>query len=341
MTTLDQLRALMIPEVRELFFESMQTIVDRAQINEMIAAIENNDFDALVQASGFTPAALNQLVQGIERAYERSGEVTVEGWPNRVRTPFGTVIPMFNARNPRVEDDIRTRSSEFITRTSEQIRQNIRTTLQAGVVNGDNPRTTALNIVGRVDPATKKRVGGSIGLATNQLVWVESARTHLQQLNPQYLKSALRDKRFDKIVSNAIESKTPLSPAIIDRLTTAYKMNALRYRGENIARTETISSINRGEYMAHKDAIDQRLVTADAISKEWDDVKDTRERNSHIDLGNRYGSGKGIDLDEGFTTLEGTQLLHPGDKSLGAGAKDVTSCRCKAKYVIDFTKGLT
>ena len=43
-----------------------------------------------------------------------------------------------------------------------------------------------------------------------------------------------------------------------------------------------------------------------------------------------------IGFNEPFVSVSGSQLLYPGDKSLGASLREIVHCRCKAQYKIDF-----
>jgi len=338
--TIDQLAALLIPEVQEIFLRVMQDIVDRAILNEMILAIEQNDADALFRATGFTPAALGPILDAIENAYKEGANTTVDGWPKRLRTPFGTVSFQFNMRNQKVIQDIGQSSAQLIDYLTNEAKDNLRMVMQRGYTEGQNPRATALDIVGRIDPTTKQRVGGIIGLTPNQENWVANGQKYLERLDKKYFNMQLRDKRFDKLILKAMESGKPLSKDQISKIMTAYKTRALRYRAEAIARTETIQSINRGEHMAHTQAVDEGAIDISAITKEWDDVGDDRTRLTHRVLGSKYGKGKGIGLNEPFTSPSGALMMYPGDTKLNAPAGEIVHCRCKARYRIDFLAGV-
>ena len=335
-TSLDKLLALTVPEIQKVFLEMMQNIVDVAMIEEMVTAIENNDVEALYRASGFTPAVLGAILDVIERTVKEAADATVGTWPRRIITPAGPVTFRFDMRNPVTEEILKTKSSEFITRISDEVKENIRTMLQEGSVKGDNPRRVALDIVGRVNPTTKKREGGVIGLANNQVNWVNNARRYLERGDKKYFSLNLRDKRFDSVVQKAFDSGTSLDQDTVSKLLTAFKSNALRWRGENIARTEAIQAINRGEYEAHAQAIREGVLSRQQLSKEWDDVGDGRVRTTHRIMGEKYGKGKGIPFDQPFESPYGSKLNYPGDQSLGANPNEIIMCRCKQRIRVDW-----
>ena len=332
----DKLYDLYLPEIQRAFLRAMADIVDRAMLDEMIKAIAANDVEALLRASGFTPAALGQILNTIEVAYENSGQAEVNNWPKRIRTPYGVVQPAFNMRNQVIEEDLRKYSSELITNLTNEARESVRMVLEKGMIDGENPRSTALNIVGRVNTVTRKREGGAIGLANNQVRWSFTTKRYLEQLDEKYFTMELRDKRFDGTVRKAIESGKPLNSDTIVKLVTRYNDNALKYRGESIARTETLQSLNRGQDAAIRQAIGEGNITRQQVKKWWNDTGDGRVRISHRLAGKKYTDKHAIDIDEPFVLSTGARLMFPGDQSLGAPAGEVIRCRCKQEYEIDF-----
>ena len=337
-TTFEKFYALQIPEVRDLFIEAMRDVSDNANIDEMIKAIETNDIDRLVQASGYNVVVLNKIIDKIEDIYERTGNMMVDGWP-KLRNAFGLVTPVFNIRNSAVERELSEFSSRFVKEITDEMRKSIQETLTDGMMRGVNPRETAINIVGRYNPVTHKRIGGTIGLASNQVKWVNNARRYLQNLDERYFTLGLRDKRFDLIVKKAIAEGKNLTKEKISQLITAYESKALKYRADAIARTETIQAINRAERAAIAQNIQEGLITADLVTKWWSNSADERVRLSHIELGRRYNKENQIGFDEPFETMTGSKLLYPGDTSLGADASEIIHCRCKCMYRVDFVKG--
>jgi hypothetical protein len=339
-SSLDQIIILSIPEVQKIFLQAMQKIVDRAAIAEMVAAIESNDPERLFRASGFSRAALNPILDQIEKVYLDAAETSAETFPKRIRTPTGLLMFQFDMRNPRVEEDLKRVSSALITRLTDEARDNVREVLQQGMAAGKNPRSTALDIVGRIDPVTKKRVGGVIGLTNNQTRWVQNTERYLKGLDSTYFNLKLRDKRFDNLVNKAIEANKPLKNQDVEKIVTAYKNRALKYRAETIARTETIQSLNRGEYMAAMEVIREGGLSSDAIRKYWDDAGDGRVRHTHRMMGAKYNSEKGIPVDQPFEFANGMKMMYPGDSSLGADVGEIVNCRCALRMKVDFLMGV-
>ncbi len=313
--------------MRSAFFQAIQSIADDAIIAELERAVANGDAQSVVDLLGFNPAALRPISRAFESIFERSGDWVNDDYP---RLPNQPAI-RFDMRNPRAEAWLRYRSSSLITNITEDARANVVNMLQAGMESGRNPRNTALDIVGRIDPTTGHRVGGVIGLSQQQEHWARSFRTDLEQLNPRYFDKKLRDKRFDTIVRRALESGEPLTKAQIDKMVYRYRDNALRSRGENIGRTESLAALNAADLESHRQLVDRGLARQQDIKREWDSTGDRNVRNTHRSL-----DGQFVGLDEPFVSVSGARLMHPGDTSLGAGGQEIIGCRCRVKTVVDW-----
>lgn len=95
--------------------------------------------------------AFAKLELAIAEAYNTGGAATVENMP-RVSDPEGNrVVFRFGVRNPEAESWLRVQSSALVTRIVDDQREAIRTALTEGLSVGQNPRQTALDVVGRVE----------------------------------------------------------------------------------------------------------------------------------------------------------------------------------------------
>jgi hypothetical protein len=338
--TLDYLIDLFAPEIRDAFRAAIQSVVDDAIIVDMIKAITDGDPAGAFQALGFTPAAMRPVTEAIERAFEQGGVLTGGNFPQYLNTPSGRTVFRFDVRNSRAEAWLRDRSSQLVTRLTNEARENVQTTLQRGMIDGRNPRNVALDIVGRIQNVNGQnvRVGGIVGLTTQQEKWVANTRRDLVNLDANYFGRELRDKRFDSVVQRAINEGRALPSDKIDQIVGSYKNNALRYRGETIGRTEAIQSLNRSEWEAHMQAVDSGALRKQDVSRHWDAAMDGRTRWSHAALDKKYDK-KGVGLDEPFVSPSGARLMYPGDVSLGATGDEVINCRCRVRLKVDFLAG--
>lgn len=328
---LDDLTRRFIPSIRSAFIAAMRDIQDSAVIKEVIDAIRMGDVDLAVRRTGISPAAMRPITAEIERAFETGGVTVIDSLPKRLSNSDGRVVIRFDVRDSRAERLLRDHSSALVTRITDDTRQAARNFLQAGMQRGDNPRTMALDLIGRIDPTTGKRVGGLIGLTPGQERWSARTEQMLRTLDKRYFTRTLRDKRFDRTVMAAIRDDKPLSDDVISKLMTRYRDNVLRYRGEVIARTETIQMLNAAEHEAIKQSVDSGAVRASDVQRIWDATGDDRTRHSHMEM-----DGQTVGLDEPFTFPDGSQAMFPGDTSLGAPAEETIQCRCRARMRINF-----
>lgn len=303
--------------IRDAFRASIRNLTDEAQLSRIIESLERGDIEGAIRALRIEPAVYVPLTEAVRQAF-------VEGGMNTA----ATLSIRFDIRNPQVEEWLERHSSEMVTNLVEDQRTAIRAALRDGMELGVNPRSTALNIVGRIDPASRRRVGGIVGLSAPQERYVASARAELLSGDPalmrNYLTRERRDKRFDGIVRRAIQAKKPLDAATASRLVSRYSDRLLQLRGEVIGRTESMASLNQAAFEAHRQAVDNGTVQAVAVRKVWKATKDKRTRDSH-----RHLDGESAGLEERF----GNGLLYPGDPS--GAPEEIINCRCVLKYRID------
>jgi len=201
--------------------------------------------------------------------------------------------------------------------------------LTAGVEQDRNPRSIALDIVGRVGP-NGRRSGGVVGLHSQFSQYVSNARTELETLSLDYFTRSRRDRRFDALVRRAIDDARPLSSKTIDRLVHRYQDRLLQTRGNNVARSEALAAMNASAEESLRQVVDEGPTPSGAIQRVWDATGDSRTRASHWDA-----NGQRVGLNESFT-VGGASLMHPGDPN--APAKETVNCRCIVRHIVDFAR---
>ncbi len=340
MTPLQQLDALLDsqpPLIAAAFRAAIADVVDNVILAQVVEAIERNDVEAAWRAIGYSPAAMNPFALALQQVFTQGGVMMAATFPKFIPAANGVKsVFRFDIRDPEAERWLREKSSEMITNIEQDMRINVRDTLTSGMEAGRNPRSVALDIVGRLNPQTGKREGGVIGLSDQQETWSRSARAKLLTLDASYFDLSLRDKRFDATVQKAIDTGKPLPVDVVDKLVSRYRANALRYRGEQIGRTEALAALNRSEYESVRQAVAQGSTPASAVERVWDSAGDRRVRSSH-----RAMDGQRVGLEEAFTTPSGQKLMHPGDASMGASGAEIIACRCRVRTVVDFFAGVS
>lgn len=326
-------------EIAAAFMAAMDDLRSAADLQRILTAIEAGNIEAAIAAMHLDAAAYGALLDAIGSAYSTGGTTAVAYLPTLKDAAGAAFVVRFNARNPRAENWLRDHSSTLVTRILDDQRAAVRQALTAGMERGDNPRRTALDIVGRVNKATGKREGGVLGLTAAQEGYARNAAAELASGDPEALKAYLgrarRDKRFDRSVLKAIREEKPLPADIQAKALARYKDRLLALRGEMIGRTESLTALRAAKHESYLQAVESGAVRESAIRRTWQSAGDLRVRHTHQGL---HGDTTG--LREPFVSPSGARLLYPGDTSLGAPASETIGCRCDLNYRIDFLSNL-
>jgi hypothetical protein len=327
----DQLIRSWEPHLQKAFIDAIYAIRNAAQVDQIARMLDRGDVDGAVRAVGLDPTQFRVFDKTFEAAYEAGGVATVNALPLVHDAQGFRVRFQFAIRNPVAEQWLRQYSSNMITGIVDDQRNMIRGFLQAGLEAGANPRTTALDLVGRVG-ASGKREGGTIGLTQSQEQWVRNYAQELEQTPGASLTRALRDARFDRAVQKAVSTGEPMGADLRAKMVTAYRNRALRYRAETIARSETITALHEAQNQALDQAVQSGGIDAGAITMTWRSAHDKRVRDAHRGL-----DGESIARGGVFQSSLGP-IRYPGDPS--ATAENRIGCRCWLEPSVDFLAGI-
>lgn len=226
----------------------------------------------------------------------------------------------FDVLNPAVRRHMTEYALDRIVAITESQRAAIRDALLRGPV---------LQGIGPLEVA--RTIRQSIGLTPYQTSTVESFRVALMQLDPRALDRKLRDRRFDKTLSRAIETNEPLSGEQINAMVDAYHRRALALRARTIARTEALRATSYGGLARAQEILDEHP-ELDA-TKRWLATKDERTRDTHRNLDGQEVDG----MQTPFITTAGNQLRWPIDEN-GVAAETI-NCRCTLQFVFRPKRG--
>lgn len=318
--------------MRDAFIEAVQRITDNVELGRIEALIREGRIDDALRALNINPTLFSGLHEAERAGLVAGGNLVLSGL--KIRDPFtgSRVVLGFDGRALRAEQWAAQASSRLITEIVDDQMQMAREVIRAGIEAGRNPRSIALELVGRVDRATGKRSGGFIGLTGQQARWVMNAEQQLRNLDAGYLSRARRDKRYDRLVLRAIKDGRPLAEADIRQITGRYRDRLLNLRGETIARTEALNALRAGRHEGYEQLIQSGKVRADQVTVTWSATMDGRTRDSHREL-----NGQKIRFGQLFTSpLTGARLEYPGDSTHGAPGEETIQCRCYAEYSIRY-----
>lgn len=291
------------------FMDAIKSRVNSASIKDVEAGIVAQDIDSIIASAGLTEADLTVVVETLRSGYLQGAMANAEA-----------LSIQFGVTHKPTADWLARYSSFFVVEISETSRDAIKYIVSKGYEAGANPRTTALDIVGRMVKG-RGRVGGVVGLHEQFASYVDNARNELRDLNPNYLTRARRDKRFDKMYERALLIDKPLTQQQIDAMSGYYSDQLLRLRGETIARNESMRAISSGRHGAIEQAIDRGEVHPDDVERAWSATMDSPTRESHALMDKqvvRYG--------QPFVTHDDISIMYPGDPN--APAAESIQCRC-------------
>lgn len=320
--------------LQRAFLQAVQDIKDQAQIEQIVRMLDKGDVEGALRAVNLDPALFRSWTSTIEQAFESGGTTTAAQIPARILEDGFRAKFVFDVRNPEAETWLRLNSSRAVTEIVDDQRHMIREVLRDGMSRGLNPRTVALDLVGRIGEGGK-RVGGKIGLTSSQAEWVRNYADELVNDPAAALERTLRDKRFDGSVKRAIADGQPINADIRAKMVTAYENRALRYRAEAIARTEAMASLHAAQDIAVNGAIGTQAVAADTVGFIWRTVKprgkNARETHTPMD-------GQKRAIGDPFITGAGVRLRYPGDPD--GPPEEIVHCRCWREVRVDFLAGI-
>jgi uncharacterized protein YdbL (DUF1318 family) len=317
------------PRLRDAFLAAMRDVVTNADVTAVADALRRRDIEGALAALHIDPAAFAPLIEAERQAFAAAGQMAVDRLPPLTAPDGRRLVVRFDMRSPWAEEWLQTSSSQQVTAIVEDQRTAVRETLMAGQVEGLNPRTVALDVVGRINPATQQREGGIIQLTSQQAGYVRNASAELLSGDPEimrrYLTRQRRDRRFDRTVEKAIREGRPVDRATVTKITGRYSAKLLALRGETIARTEMMAALNAAREASYRQTIASGAASASEVTKVWRSAGDDRVRHSHREI-----NGDIVGMDERFKN----GLLYPHER--GAPAWEVVMCRCRLDYRIDY-----
>lgn len=330
MPSLNTIAAQQERAVLRAFNDVIADIKNSTIVYEIVRALEVGNVYAVIELLQLDRATFEPFESAIADAY-KAGGITGAAQIATVPVAAGTVALRFNVRSSSAEAWLASMSSRLITEVIEEQKTIVRSVLTDALARGDNPRQSALDLIGRINTVTKKREGGFIGLTRQQQQWLTNARADLESLDKNYFNRALRDKRFDKQVMAAMESGRPISSKAVDAAITRMQARALKYRGDVISRTESINALRAGQMESVAQAVAVGEIDSRDVTKSWDATGDARTRPDHLQM-----EGQEVALDQPFRAPDGSLLMYPGDSSLGASGAQTIQCRCRNNIEINF-----
>lgn len=329
------------PVVRQAFLDSIQKMAGTVSIKAVEEAILAGDTSELIKLLQLDSADFSRYNRALQEAFQAAGDATSRTLALQAQSAgMNTVRATFDATNEAATTFLRNQSSTMLVEVQRNLVENVesfmssvRQRLEPGAT--QSVRTTALDLVGRINKSKGIREGGVIGLTPTEAGWADDAYSQLLSKDPSdlkaYMRRSARSKKYDALIESAIESGKPLTQTQASQITSGYRNELLKRRGERVARTETIGAMNEARSQSVDRLVQNGIVRNSDVSLVWDASEDSDTRDSHD-----YMDGTVRQQGEPFISGLGNRLLYPGDRSSGAPAEDVINCRCFVHQRIDF-----
>lgn len=291
------------PRLRIAFLAAVEAKREKVDVKALAKAYEANDTAAILSIVGITSTNLIPLLEPLRAIFQRAGEAVNEA-PLLARASFA-----FDGINVRAIGALRDYGGRLIRQVTADQRAATLSVVEGLLRDGANPRTAA------------SVLSAIVGLTDKQSAAVANYATYLRDLRNEALLRRLRDRRFDGQVRRAIQQGKPLPEAKITALVERYRARMLRFRGETIARTESIRAANLGAHEGFRQAAERGDVDATALRRFWEVGRDERTCPVCKEVPKLNARGVGMDepfrLPGGLTAMRPT--LHP-------------RCRCTVSY---------
>lgn len=316
------------------WLDAIRSITSAVVLRDLIAELERGNLEAAMRMLDISPERFARFEAGILQAYNAGGQATVNGMPALRSADGNRVTFSWGVRNLPAEQAMRQHAAGLVDGLVGEQLASVRSVLVDGLARGQNPRQTALGLVGRINRRTGFRQGGLIGLTPSSVQTLDRIYAGLRAGDAQamrdYLGYALRDKRFDGHVRRALEQGGSVPADAVDRIVTAYSNRALKYRGDQIALHETRIALSSARRDAFQQQIDNGKLDPDDLTKTWRRSISKQKRQDHLTM-----VGQTVPFGQKFTLPSGFECDGPHDPSLPAS--ETIGCTCDMDVTVDFT----
>lgn len=315
---IEQLLARLEPRVAAAFADAIQAVRRSVDMAALVEALDRGDLGAAIRILEFPQALLFPLEEAVRAAYIEGGTMIAVAAPQ--------ALIGFAGSTPRAQAWLRELSSVKIQGIREDTLEAVRTALVAGREQGMGSRALARMITGTRQGT--QRVGGILGLTTQQADSIMRGRAKLASGDPalmaEYLDLKLRDRRYDRAIKKAISEGRAIRGKELDTILSAHKSKALAYRGKVIAGNETFSALEAGRREAVAQALENPEV--EGATKRWQHNLSQEPRPDHVAM-----SGTVVPFDQPFVFSD-ARMMYAHDPA--GGAKHTIGCRCITVYRI-------
>ena len=304
----ERLLALVRKHLKGEYIDVSSWLRDENDLADIEERIRRGDYTGAVAK---IDDAARKAASEIHQSYVDSGREAARWLDDRIADK----LIRFDVTAPEVVARARSNELELVRGFRDErhkiARQITQRALVEGAQGGINPRRVARDF------------RDSIGLTPQQEQWVANYRRALESGDyDKALSYELSSGVADRSVRAALAKGKTIAPERIDAMVESYRQNAITYRAETIARTESLRNVHQGVGDLMKQAVARGDVKAEQLDAEWHAGPATKDaRPEHQAM-----SGVRVPFGQDFVLPDGTRMSGPGDPR--GGAKHNASCRC-------------
>lgn len=136
------------PVIKAAFLDAFDPIKSQVVLKALVERLERGDVLGAIEVLQIEADVFGPLEIAIRDAYNAGGIDMASSL--KLRDPSGARVAFyFGVRNPEAEKYLREHSSTLVTRIVDDQREGIPQALTEGLSKGQNPRQSALDVVGR------------------------------------------------------------------------------------------------------------------------------------------------------------------------------------------------
>lgn len=289
------------PRLRREFLAGLLQARAERTLDELAELIAEGRFD---EALATLDAAAARFAASVGSTVVVAGESTA--------TFLGEALDRFvsfDQVNERAVRLLRNKRAALIQEITADTRRAVFRALGDASARGLNPRAQA------------REFRDTLGLTSRQERAVANYREALERGSRTALRRELRDRRFDRTVTSAIDEGRRLTTDQVDRMVGRYRERLVAHRARVVARTESLRAVHEGAEEMYQQAFDTGELEPDNVQQEWVTARDDRVRDTHTTM-----NGQVRPVGVPFTTGAGNQLRYPGD--VDAPGSETIQCRC-------------
>lgn len=259
----------MEPSLRAKYIDALQYLRNYHTTEELVSLLERRAFASIFTADileAATAALELQITKTLQKAFGFGVEDIAAQGVNVTRL-------VLDEDSPRVARIVRNLKSATLDTLKVRVQAAVRTTAELSFS------------LGKRSSAVAPLIRDAVGLSKQQASYIVNAGVELEDLDASYFDRKLRDKRFDKKVREAIDSRNAaiaaerrgekatkiitLDPKYIRSVQAGY---ARKWTAENTAinmHAVAVDAYRFGALESWQSAIDRGIVDGSRLFKEW------------------------------------------------------------------------